>query len=107
MLDVNTVFQFNASQSVDPEDGTSGLLYRWDWENDGLWDTNYSSNPIITHQFTQAGNYSVLLDVSDKEGLFDTHIVSVNVTEPVTTEGLIAYYPFTGGYADDESGNWC
>jgi len=38
---IGTVFSFDASSSTDPEDATELLEVRWDWENDGIWDTEY------------------------------------------------------------------
>ena len=39
--DTETIFVFDASVSTDDKDSVSVLEFRWDWENDGIWDTNY------------------------------------------------------------------
>jgi len=40
----NTLFQFDASGCSDEETPLSQLQVRWDWENDGTWDTGYSTD---------------------------------------------------------------
>lgn len=41
---------FNAGQSSDPSD--DALQYRWDFEGDGEWDTDYSYDPVATHVYS-------------------------------------------------------
>jgi uncharacterized protein (TIGR02145 family) len=77
--DTQTVFTLSASESTDMEDETSQLEVRWDWENDGTWDTNYSTVKSITHQFGFEGAKAVALEVRDSEDLMDEHIVDVRV----------------------------
>jgi len=67
-----TVFNFDASASIDKESVTSELQVRWDWEDDGTWDTDYSTNKLTTHIFTAEGNYTTKLEVIDPEGLTDS-----------------------------------
>ena len=69
---VSKTFTFNASDSTDNEDLPEDLVVRWDWENDGVWDTDYSTEKIATHQYSAAGNYTINLEVKDTEGLTDT-----------------------------------
>ena len=56
-----TEFSFDASNSSDFEDPVSSLQVRWDWENDGNWETNYSTTKTATHQYGAAGTYTVHL----------------------------------------------
>jgi len=67
---------FDASDSYDP-DGTI-ILYEWDWDNDGVYDESHTS-PIATHSWFQPGNYSVVLRVTDNDGVNDTETKTVNV----------------------------
>ena len=60
-----TEFTFDASSTFDDEDAFSSLQFRWDFEGDGVWDTNSSSDPIVKHTFKRLGNYSVRLSVTD------------------------------------------
>jgi len=57
-----TIFNFDASSS------NNVSQYRWDWNNDGVWDEAYSSSSTKTHKFTVAGNLTVKLEVKDDDG---------------------------------------
>jgi hypothetical protein len=65
----STVFTFDASSSSDAETPTSELQVRWDWEDDGIWDTAWSTEKQIGHQFASMGSYVVSLQVMDTDGL--------------------------------------
>lgn len=64
-----TDFLFDASESYDEEDSSRLLKYRWDWESDGIMDTDYILDPIIRHKFDNVKTYSITLEVSDPSGL--------------------------------------
>lgn len=76
----STVFTFDASQSSDPQDPTADLRVRWDFEGDGIWDTQWTTDKIAGHQYTQAGTYQALLQVIDLGGLIDHDMATVTVT---------------------------
>jgi len=59
----STVFAFDASGCTDAEDPASSLEVRWDWNNDGTWDTSYSTTKTVTHTFASTGTYTVKLEV--------------------------------------------
>jgi uncharacterized protein (TIGR02145 family) len=63
---ISTIFNFDASGSHDNEDAQYDLKVRWDWENDGIWETPFSTIKTETHQYDQEGTYSVKLEVIDK-----------------------------------------
>ena len=66
-----TVFTFDASESKDDKFKPSSLRIRWDWENDGTWDTDFTTNKITTHQFSIFGTISIKLEVINPNGLSD------------------------------------
>lgn len=74
---VDVPITFDASQSTD-DIGVVG--YRWDWENDGMYDTQWLTNPITTHTYTKTGVFTVRLQVIDAGNLTDssTSIVTIN-----------------------------
>ncbi len=83
--DVLTVFEFNASGCTDAEDPSAALEVRWDWNNDGTWDTNWSTNKNATHVF-DAGSHTIGLAVRDTGGLVNNTTVAIVVTETVIPE---------------------
>ncbi len=67
----DTVFNFDASGSSDKETAFENLNFRWDWEGDGTWDTDYSNLYQTTHKYDNKGNYSPTLMVKDEKDLTD------------------------------------
>ena len=43
-------FRFDAVSTVGG--GRSKVYYRWDWNNDGIWDNEYTQIPVTNHVFT-------------------------------------------------------
>jgi len=60
-------FMFDASASSDQEDNNSDLQARWDFDGDGTWDTEYSVDKVVHHQYAEAGSYEVVLEVKDSK----------------------------------------
>lgn len=60
-----TEFTFDGSLTHDDEDSIETLLFRWDFEGDNEWDTDFQSNPIIVHNYTEPMNYTVYMEVKD------------------------------------------
>lgn len=77
-----TVFTFDASSSYDLQDAAGTLLVRWDWEGDGFWDTQWTTNRTATHRFPAPGTYSVRLEVLDLSGLKSDKVETVTVESP-------------------------
>lgn len=101
---ITTRFEFDASSSNDGEDPSAALQVRWDWNNDGLWDTDYSNEKLIVHQFTEPGTHTINMEVKDIPGLTDHILKTVTVSNTTMNNGLVAYYPFNGDF-NDYSGN--
>jgi PKD repeat protein len=60
----DTVF-FDASESFDKEDLQSALKFRWDFNNDGVFDTDTLNVSRVAHQFKIPGFYNVTLEAID------------------------------------------
>lgn len=61
-------FIFNAGASYDadyPWDPVDPLTYRWDFEGDGNWDTEWSSGPVISHTWNDDYEGTVYVQVFD------------------------------------------
>ena len=89
-------FSFDASASSDIEDSKGDLLVRWDWEGDGIWDTEYSTTKTATHQFTTAGTYKVVLGVKDKGQLVSTDSKTITVVVNTSPIAKFTVSPETG-----------
>ncbi len=68
-LDTISRVNFDASASKDGEDALQELMFRWDWQNDGQFDTDWSSSPLASHLFSMPGQKSILLEVQDSRGM--------------------------------------
>jgi PKD repeat protein len=75
---------FDASTSSD--DGTI-QSYLWDFNGDGLTD---ATGQTASHKFTDSGDYTVELTVTDGQGLSDTVTNTVTVEESGSTVGNIS-----------------
>ncbi|MCK5820983.1 MAG: hypothetical protein KAH17_03810 [Bacteroidales bacterium] len=56
-------------------------LVRWDWEGDGFFDTQYSSNFTATHRFDAPGDYIITLEVIDLTEHTILTKMSVNIVQ--------------------------
>ena len=66
---------FNASESSDPDGAI--VSYTWDF-GDGNITTG--TDPIIIHVYVNVGNYIVILNVTDNQGLWNTTTAKITVT---------------------------
>ncbi|MFH0760880.1 MAG: FISUMP domain-containing protein [Bacteroidota bacterium] len=79
--DTETLFVLDASGSHDPEDPDSVLEYRWDYENDGIYDYPFVRTLTNTHKFPVAGLTTVKLQVRDLSGGLATTTREMNVAQ--------------------------
>ncbi|HKL23266.1 MAG TPA: FISUMP domain-containing protein [Candidatus Nanoarchaeia archaeon] len=64
-----TVFEFDASMTYDDEDDFDDLFFRWDFEGDGIWETDFEKEYFKEHKYENFGNYTPTLEVKDSRGL--------------------------------------
>jgi hypothetical protein len=90
---VNQTVVFDASESNDSD----GFIkyYRWDFTNDGKWDTDFIEEATISHIYKINGNYSVRLQIKDNGGATDTAIKSISILP--LEEGKIPPIAVTNG----------
>jgi len=82
--DESTEIIFDSSSSSDPDGDI--LQFRWDFDSDGTWDTEYSTNPTAT--YTWYDDYSGIAKVEVSDGLdtdTDTATVTVNNVAPTVS----------------------
>lgn len=70
---------FDASLSNDT-DGTI-IGYRWDFDDDGVFDTDWLTTPFITTTFSSAGSYVVTVEVKDEMDATSAFSTTVIVQE--------------------------
>lgn len=81
--DLSTVFEFNSSASWDYETPAASLLFRWDWDGDGTWDTGWSNESAASHQYSTPGDYTVRLEVMDGNNTTAEYSLQVEVLEVI------------------------
>jgi uncharacterized protein (TIGR02145 family) len=75
-----TDFRFDCWSTRDPEDSPSSMFYRWDFNGDGAWDTDYVNSVITFHRFSEPGTYPVTMDVMDLNGGHDTLSKTIRIS---------------------------
>jgi hypothetical protein len=60
---VNETLVLYAYYSYDPDGYITG--YRWDFNNDGEYDTDWLDDLVISHSYNRTGNYTVRLQIKD------------------------------------------
>ncbi len=82
---INTIFEFNASNSSDPNVGgllNDSLSYFWDF-GDGTNSTEIN----VTHQYTNQGDYDIVLTVTDSFGLTSSLTQTLDIADVDTGGG--------------------
>jgi len=74
----------DGSCTEDDHSPLSELQFRWDWENDGYWDTNWLSSPTASHTYSSSGEYWIRMQVKDEAADVDSAYRSVSVNTPPT-----------------------
>jgi PKD repeat protein len=91
-----TAIVFNASGSTDPNPDV--LQYRWDFDNDGLWDTGFSTDSTAVNTWYDDYSGLVVVNVSDGEfNVTDTADLTVTNADPI---------PYAGENFTIDQGDW-
>ncbi len=101
---LGTTFTVDASSSYDSEDPLEALEVRWDWNNDGAWDTEWTTNKTAYHQIFVAGEHTIVLEVRDSDGMTDTESHAVEVFDDSFEQGQFPERLFTIVNPDDSRG---
>ena len=84
----STDFRF-AAEVDDRHDETESLEIRWDFDNNGSYETAWDTSKGLNYTFPSPGNYRVNLEVKDKEGKTNSisKTVQVENTRPQARAG--------------------
>lgn len=63
----------------DSEDRVEDILVRWDWESDGAWDTDWSSDKSMTRAFEDPDHINVTYELKDSDGAVTVGSASYSV----------------------------
>jgi hypothetical protein len=79
-----TSLEFDASKSTSKQKNITG--YRWDFDNDGTWDTTWINESTITHTYETADTYTIKLQITNGDSFAsDTaEVVIVQYNNPPT-----------------------
>ena len=87
---LTTDFRTDASSSWDLEDPADALAVRWDWEDDGTWDTGWATQKVAQHRYSASGVLAIRMAVRDTGGntAETARLVGVDGEPPLTTSSL-------------------
>jgi hypothetical protein len=88
-----TRLTFNAATTVDEESDPASLLFKWDFDGDGKWDTKFSADPKSATTFKLPGIKNVSLIAKDNAGLTATLTKKINVVKDCPNDMI----PFNSG----------
>lgn len=77
--DSTTLFEINSSESFDDNSLDPSLEFRWDFDNNGIWDTEFEKNPVTLQYFAIPSTYHIKVQVRDQDGLTSITTDSINV----------------------------
>ncbi len=75
---VYQLITFDGSESSDSDGTITG--YRWDFDNDGTYDTDWLTTPTTTHSYSSAGTYILKLEVKDDGGATATNTTTATIS---------------------------
>ena len=92
---------------------TCYIEYRWDFDGDNVWDTDWSVSNQATHTFAEAGLASVSVQAIDRgydpsvwwDGTFDGETATYTVTNSVVAANQSPTVDAGGPYQVDEGGS--
>ncbi len=53
--------------------------YRWDWTNDGVWDTDWVVDPVVNHSYSDSGSFVVKVQAVDDGGGISVALAVVEI----------------------------
>ena len=78
--DTTTFFCFDGSGSTDNMSEIWQLKFQWDFNGDGIWDTESTSNPRYVWKFSRFGRSTIILQVIDNVGLANKTSYTIDIS---------------------------
>lgn len=94
----NTKFSFDASESTDDQSGTRYLEYRFDFDGDGIFDTQFQNNAHERFEFDRAGAFTALVEVRDHANAISQATAEFEVADPVPPVAAFIVDPLVGTF---------
>jgi len=88
-----TLFTADATGSVADLTEADSVMFRWDWDGDGAWDTPWSPSAIVQVLLVETGTYRVLMEMKASEkraGRAEASVVVGPSTAPSVVARLVA-----------------
>ncbi|MBN1825998.1 MAG: hypothetical protein JW958_07015 [Candidatus Eisenbacteria bacterium] len=101
---VLTDFSFNASGS---DAGSASIRFRWDWENDGAWDTDWADDAVVTHRYASGDTIAVAVEAR-AGSLLDTAyaVVYLNDDHGARVDSVVLRDGGANGMTNDGEALW-
>jgi len=77
-----TEFEFDASATIDDQEPTDTLEVRWDYDNDGTWDTAFEADKVARRTYDEVGVHSVKMQARDSDGNTDSVVKQLTIQSP-------------------------
>lgn len=86
----------DASACFDTETAAADLEVRWDFTNDNVWDTDWSTTKLAQHTYPSDGTYTIKMAVKDAAGQMATTTRSVTLSSIQYVSGNVTTTTWTG-----------
>jgi uncharacterized protein (TIGR02145 family) len=83
------IITVDASSSTDPDGDSFSLQVRWDFDDDGTWDTDYSYEQQLNWSFQGSGYHRIKLQVKDLDDLTSQAKDSIKIFGPFPDSVMI------------------
>ncbi len=93
-----TTFSFNASGSNDDQTGSRNLDYRFDFDGDGLFDTEFKSSYNQNRKFSKSGKFAAVVEVRDHANAASRATFDFEVADPTPPIAAFVVEPRVGTF---------
>lgn len=76
---VGTEIEFSVAKSYDENLTASSLEFRWDFDGDGIWDTEWEKELVKTYTYTTSGSFEMIVEARDQSFLSGVSSLIVNI----------------------------